>query len=201
MGTQRGFTLLEVIIAMMISGLLLALLYSGLSNSLSQWQGIERITHHSNQQYLYLQHLRQQLQQAILVRAEDRTVLFEGNERELSFIAPLELEQASGLYHYRLIQQTNQEQALLQLHIQPYVKDQDQTAELFAEILELYRGSAPIRLTYADTDIEGNLVWQEHWQQHQQLPVAVRLAMETESPNMRHWPELMVRIREPEYVR
>ena len=202
MSTQRGFTLLEVIIAMMISGLLLSLLYSGLSNSLWQWQSIERVSQQSSQQYLFLQHLRQQLQQAIKVTDNDQTILFNGTDKELSFIAPLELEQiGGGLYQYSLRQQIINDLSVLQLHIQTFHNEEDQPEPSPIETLELYRGVEPIRFAYADADRGGTVTWQDHWQLQQELPVAVRLTTDATSPSMRQWPDILVRIREPEYAR
>ncbi|MCV6590144.1 MAG: prepilin-type N-terminal cleavage/methylation domain-containing protein [Marinobacterium sp.] len=98
---ERGFTLLELLIALSLTSLLLGVLYQGLQQSLQQWQRTGALTQERLYQYRLQQHFYQQLAQALPLYSRQH-VLFAGQSDTLNFISVLEHPARSGLYHYQL---------------------------------------------------------------------------------------------------
>lgn len=197
MNRQRGFTLLEMVVALAISLVMLALLFGGLSNSLQQWQRIDQISDEDQLSFLLQRHLRTQLQQTIAMKTGNNTLHFKGTENSLSFIAPLErANRASGLFVYELTQQRRSGTTTLNLKISPFM-----TAETIAhsepptEEVTLYTGPAEIKLAYASFNQGQELYWHDRWTQKQKLPHLVKISLADQAGQQFRWPELVVQVQ------
>lgn len=197
MNVQRGFTLLETMVALVISGLMLALLFGGLSNSLQQWQRIDKVSTENHMHYLLQRHLRTQLQQAIALTDKKEIVQFSGNGHELSFVAPLEHENYnSGLFLYELSQQHTGEQSTLKLQISPYLATGKPVSHSAAEQqITLYTGPAEIRFAYASFNPDHSLRWHDQWRRQKALPHVVKISLADQSDQLHRWPELLIQIQ------
>jgi|GEM_PF-2999465 len=200
MSTQRGFTLLELMLALLISTALLALLYQGVSQSLQQWQRSNSIAQHSSQQYRLNQHLRQQLSQALRMKGPDRQLVFQGDDQQLQFVAAIDHPARSGLYHYQLSHhhtQDNQYQFTLKIrrwHPNP-------TEPAAVERFQLHTGASPVLIEYASQNRDGSLEWHNQWQPQRSLPVLVRLRQQPSPLHAHGWPEQLIEIKSPHHVR
>lgn len=200
MNTQRGFTLLELMLALLISTALLALLYQGVSQSLQQWQRSSSIAQHSSQHYRLNQHLRQQLGQALRVKGADRQLVFSGDSQQLEFIAAISHPARSGLYHYQLNHhRTLDNQYQLTLKIRRWSSNPTEPAP--AERFQLYTGTQPILIEYASQNRDGQLEWHSQWQPQRSLPALVRLHQPAPPLYAHGWPEQLIEIKSPHHVR
>lgn len=104
---QAGFTLLELVVAITLLGLLLVVLYSGLRLGLNGTDSGERRAEATNRLRLVQEFLRRQLVQSMTVRTNDqqgnRVVVFSGQADGIEFVAPLLAQLGQGgLYRIRL---------------------------------------------------------------------------------------------------
>lgn len=197
MNNQRGFTLLEMIVALVVSSMMLALLLGGLSNSLQQWNRIDQISSQNHRNFLLQQHLRTQLQQAIAMPDKKEIVQFFGNGTELSFIAPLEHENHNnGLFLYKLSQQHSSERSTLKLKISPYLATEKSVIDRSEEEqITLYTGTTEIRLAYASFNPDHSLRWHDQWQRQKALPHLVKISLADQTDQLHRWPELLIQIQ------
>ena len=105
--TQRGFTLLELVIALMLLGLMLPLAFAGLRLGLATWDSVEDRLNADNDQLLAHDFLRRQLERAQLPTQRDLSVepdfSFNGNADRLQFVAPLPAHLGQGgMYRFEL---------------------------------------------------------------------------------------------------
>jgi general secretion pathway protein J len=105
--TNRGFTLVELLIAISLLGLMGVVTYSAVWTVSRSLNAVEERVEEENDLWVTQAFIRQSLSQArgvLAVQNERLRVLFSGEERALSFVAPapLQLGNAGGLYRYRL---------------------------------------------------------------------------------------------------
>ncbi len=103
---QRGFTLVELLIALAIVSLITLMLFSGLSLGSRAWESVEAVSERVSEVRITRDFLMSTLSQArpttVMVEAETLTV-FAGDSERLEFAAPLsEQVGVPGLYILRL---------------------------------------------------------------------------------------------------
>lgn len=187
---QRGFTLVELMVALTISIILLGLLYRGVSQSLQQWKRTDSINRNYQHWMQGRDHLRRQLRQALAIKDANGHPLFVGNEQQLSFISYISHPTHGGLYRHQLLAHADRSERLM-LEISRHQDTQPEQAPL--EKLELYNGPAPLQLRYGKRNHQGELHWQSTWQQGG-LPALVKLSLPAPSDGD-SWPELVIELR------
>lgn len=104
--TCAGFTLLELIIALLLLSMMLLLLFSGLRVSSRSWEAVEQQTAEFDRLRLVHGFLQRTLGQAqAIARNSDqgRDLLFDGNETAIEFVSPMpSYLGVGGLYLIRL---------------------------------------------------------------------------------------------------
>ncbi|HRD65355.1 MAG TPA: prepilin-type N-terminal cleavage/methylation domain-containing protein [Candidatus Competibacter sp.] len=104
---QAGFTLLELLIAITLMGLILVVLYGGLRLGLNGSDSGERRAETTNRLRLVQEFLRRQLAQSMTVYQtndqQEKAVVFAGQPDSVEFVAPMltQLNQG-GLYRIRI---------------------------------------------------------------------------------------------------
>ncbi len=105
-GIQRGFTLMELLIALTLLSLILSVLYGGLRLGAKTWDAVDDRVTQTEEQRLVRGFLRRALLQTKSVEWEfppHRYVMFFGDSRQLDFVSPLSgYVGLGGLYVMRL---------------------------------------------------------------------------------------------------
>lgn len=122
---SRGFTLVELLIALVLIGLVMLLLFGGLRLSTRSWDSSEAHRQRVAEQYRVQQLLRQLISQARNLRVRGDTgealLAFQGEPDELVFVAPGRDSDLSGtLYWYRLLMREGAQQSALVLQARRY---------------------------------------------------------------------------------
>ena len=122
---NAGFTLLELLIAMTLLGLVLVMLYSGFNIGLRSWDKGEAVAEQLNQIRLTQEFLRRQLRQSVTVfrtdAREGRKIYFTGEPLQIGWVAPmLRYLGLGGLYYLQLEWVKNTESGQLVLRWIPY---------------------------------------------------------------------------------
>lgn len=211
---DRGFTLVELLVALTLASLVAMLAYGGLHVALRSWHTAEQ-----RQQEMELRHLTQALLRRLLesprafsLRDDEgvQQVAFFGEEQQLIFAAHLPaLDDGEQLYWVQLVQdkQLTAEGLTWQLELRylPFLETEELNWSLLAETLasagerEVLVEGLPRawRFGYLEQRRDGELDWHSQWRQRPGLPVLLRL---TPPRRQRDAAELLVAPRDMAYA-
>lgn len=210
----RGFTLVELLVAMTLASLVAMLAYGGLHVALRSWQAAELRQQEMELRYLTQALLRRLLEspQSFSVR-DDQGVLqmaFFGEEQQVIFATYLPaLDDSERLYWVQLVQDKQLTDGALtwrlELRYMPFLETEELNWSLLADTLasdgerELLIDGLPRawRFAYLEQRSDGELDWHERWQQRHNLPVLLRL---TPPRRQRDAAELLVAPRDMAYA-
>ncbi|HRX69566.1 MAG: prepilin-type N-terminal cleavage/methylation domain-containing protein [Candidatus Competibacteraceae bacterium] len=196
---QTGFTLLELVVAITLMGLVLVVLYSGLRLGLNGWESGERRAEATNRLRLTQEFLRRQLMQSITVRqiTEERksVVVFTGQPDKIEFVAPMLTQLGQGgLYRVRVEASDHR----LWIRWRPYLSDNsgaDRGSDVDKETV-LLEGVTGIEWAYFGTERNYDPEpprWRSEWTSSEQRPQLVRLNLSLTGES---WPDLVVALTE-----
>lgn len=201
---ESGFTLLELLVAMTLLGLLLVMLYSGMNTSLRSWDRGEAYAERSNEIRVVQDFIRRQLRQSMTVFRQDpdlgRAVYFEGEPDSIGWVAPmLSYLGQGGLYFVRLdiakAEDNAQDHEALRVSWHPYrpdVEDEDDVPEEQIEDTVLLGLVEEFSLSYFGAEEDGeDPEWYERWENQQRRPELIKLSLNLPD---RAWPDLIVAI-------
>ena len=187
---QAGFTLLELVIAITLMGLILVVLYSGLRLGLNGSESGEQRAESTDRLRLVQEFLRRQLAQSMTVyQANDQkeqVVVFAGQPNSIDFVAPLLTHLGQGgLYRVRV----GLADGRLQVRWRPYQPDDPNAgAEQQKVLLE---GVSKIEWAYFGSERDDDPEpprWHTEWSSPQRRPSLVRLNLQGQQT----WPDLVV---------
>ena len=191
---QTGFTLLELVVAITLMGLVLVLLYGGLRLGLNGWDSGEARAEATNRLRLVEEFLRRQLAQSMTVyRTNDRqekTVVFTGQVDRIEFVAPMLVQLGQGgLYRVRV----EASDGRLWIRWRPYLPADPSAGE--ERETGLLDGVSAVEWAYfgPEGDDDSQPQWRSDWTSPERRPVLVRLNL-----NLRGepWPDLVVALTE-----
>lgn len=211
---SRGFTLVELLVALTLASLVAMLAYGGLHVALRSWNAAEQRQQEMELRYLTQALLRRLLEspQALSVRDDEdiQQVAFFGDEEQVIFAAHLPaLDDSEQLYWVQLVQDKQiTDKGLtwqLELRYMPFLEMEELNWSLLAESLasagerEVLVEGLPRawRFAYLELRSDGELDWQTQWQQQPGLPVLLRL---TPPRRQRDAAELLVAPRDMAYA-
>ncbi|MGQ7960124.1 prepilin-type N-terminal cleavage/methylation domain-containing protein [Pseudomonas sp. SP16.1] len=188
----RGFTLVELLVALTLASLVAMLAYGGLHVALRSWSGTELRQQEMERSYLTQSLLRRLLEspQDFSVRDDEgvQQVAFFGDEQQVVFVAHLPaLDDSKQLYWVQLLQDkqiTPKGLAWqLELRYMPFVEMEELNWSLLIEALASEGGRKLLveglprawRFAYLERRDDGEPDWQSQWQQQPGLPVLLRL--------------------------
>jgi general secretion pathway protein J len=199
---SRGFTLVELTIALVLMAAIAALLYGSLSLAARTWDGGEAKMQQvsdlrTTQTYLRAQIAAQYPQR--LWKMTGLPLLFAGARDEIRYAAVLPSRVAEGgVYYFRVAVVRDGDRSLLvQERVVPDANALQEPEFRDAERSVLAEGIAELRIAYfgrapdaADTEAPA---WNDHWDDKQRLPMLVRIDVKPEKGAA--WPTLVIEPR------
>lgn len=177
----NGFTLIELIIAMALIGMALAIGFSALRLAARSMESTDRLVNDLEELRVARAVVQRQLSQALPVRESlvERQVNFHGESQQLEFIAPApsQGERLVGLYRYRLRLATKGEQQGLLLEYQTYEPGPPRDWPINTESTLLVSNIKECEFSYFGIDQGEVEEWQASWSRMERMPRMVRVAM------------------------
>jgi len=199
---QRGFTLVELTIALLLMAAMSAVLFGSLSLAARSWDGGENKVQQVGDMRATETYLRSQLSSEYpqrLWKAVDVPLLFSGERDEIRYAAILPARVADGgVYYFRLaVVRSGEKSQLVQERVVPDLTATQEPDFRDAERSVLGENIAEIRIGYFGRDARGSEAdeprWYDRWEDKQRLPMLIRLDVRpTQGPA---WPTLIVEPR------
>ena len=194
---NRGFTLLEVLVALVLFSLVLMMLYGTLYSSGRSWRVSEVQARENDDKRLILAFIRRQVGEAVpLVQADEREarMMFRGEDSSLQFVSRLPAHHAGSGVCFLKLEVRDDELVLKYL---PLARDKDLFAEgVFTDAAEiaLLKNVETIDLDYFGRDTpDAEPVWRDNWDNKARLPELMRFQVIAEAPAS--WPPLVIALR------
>lgn len=194
----RGFTLLELLIAMSLLGLIFAALTGGLRFGTVAWQTTaERLAQSDDLQLVY-RTLRRQISTSLDapggLLSDRQEGSFDGRRDRLSFIGTAPAQAMTpGLFHLTLVLAPDAGGQALALRWQRLEKT---TANAGADNLEpLLRGLRSIQFSYfGEPEGGGTARWVDEWRDNKLPPRLVRIIVDFVDRGRTPWPAIIIPI-------
>jgi general secretion pathway protein J len=194
-----GFTLIEVLIAMTLLGIMVVLLFSSMKISADSWQkGEDKITQVNDIAvvYQFFQHHLAIAKPLWNDFSEDgaKTFSFQGKNQELQFVSSFPASaKRSGLQLFSLNLIDDGGEQSIQVSITPFYPVAE-GEEWRKEEVTLVRHVRNFSLSYYGIDeIQTEGVWQEDWLEQEALPRLVKIKIDRDDGNF--WPEMVVELK------
>lgn len=191
----RGFTLVEVILALSLTALIMLALISALATFGKTASSLEARFERSDDVRLVSEFLRATLGRAIedyKVRqpGDSPRVMFEGNAAELRWVGVMPARHGvGGVHNFRLFAFEDAFGPALALQYQPFVGEGAMPDWSGVEPRVLVERLAGFEIAYFGRDADA---WTNAWEDPEAVPALVRLGI---SVGEDAWPEVLVRIR------
>ena len=198
---QKGFTLLEILVAMTLLAMLMGLAVATLRAAVSATRSGERLIERTNQTRTVQEFLRRQLSHAMALpfeRLEDsgENRLFVADGDSLRFVAPMPGHLSRGGAHVQwLALESDGRGKVLEFdHAQLNGYDPaDPKAANDRAPVRLLDGMQDAHFEYRTLDENGEMTdWSQMWDDPQRLPIMVRLVVEFPPDSTRVWPTLEI---------
>jgi len=214
--STRGFTLLEMMVALLLLGLLAGLIFGGVQVATRSWEKVTLHAEQANETVLVQNFLRHLVEQVSAQQLRDQELVLQvavhGQDNHLLFLAPrphqsemlawfsLGLEQTPDggsqltlrTLPFQLADNREVDWADLELHLQQQAAKPD-SALLSHEV-------AALQIDYLPREPEGIAQWQPEWLQQEQLPELIRLRFDPGAQVRQGEFDLVIAPREGRYV-
>lgn len=187
----KGFTLIEVVLAMILVGMIIAIGIGGIRMSRQAAEAGEHRIEAINAVRTTQEFLRRQLSRVLPLafdvdRTDGRNIIFVGEERELTFVAPMPGYLSKGGPY---VQRLAIERDRLNFYHRMLISEDEEEGEPVTLLDRIRRG----RFEYRGIDEEGKLGdWDDEWEDPARTPMMVRLDLEFQDGTHMHWPLLEV---------
>lgn len=176
-----GFTLIEMIIALALIGMALAIGFAALHLAARSMESTDRLVEELETMRVTYTVMQRQLSQARPLRdvPAQRQVSFHGEGQQLDFVAPAPLqgERLVGLYRYRLRFVPAGAAMDLLLEYQPYAPDAARAWQGTVEAERLVEGIRAGEFSYYGIGRDEAEGWQPRWNGEERLPRLVRITL------------------------
>ena len=194
---SKGFTLIEVIIAMTLLSLILVLLFSTLFTANRSWQSTEKKITQNDELRLVGHFIQRQLSQTIplmWIDKDERRLIFEGGNNELRFTSALPAHRGGGGIQIITLKVNQVDETR---HLDLYYRNADPDSSPFEkedgiEQITLLENIDNIELAYFGREkLDEDPVWRDEWKNDELLPLLISLKIHTVegSPD---WPEIKI---------
>lgn len=194
---QRGFTLLEMLLAFTLLALLFAGLFSAFHTFSRAWDAADARMAATEDLRLVSDFLRRQLGQVMVLKirgekTDEPMYAFAGTARSLRYAAPLQpLQHQGGIFLIELsVQPGSQGQALV-LRYAPYRPELDWDKALSGtEPVQVFDGLQSVAFAYfGREEADADPVWSSEWKNSLRYPELLKITL---ADAQRVWPELVV---------
>jgi general secretion pathway protein J len=198
---SAGFSLLEILVAVTLLALLLALAFGSLRTAMRSARSGEALVERTDRMRVAQEFLRRQLSHAMPLpfeRLEDtgENRVFVADRDELRFVAPMPGYLARGGPHVqwlRLVDDADGSRLEFDhAQLNGYDPD-DPKGDSEREPVVLIEGFREARFEFRALDEQGELgEWSANWEDPQRLPLVVRLTLEFDEESRQRWPDLEI---------
>lgn len=195
-----GFTLVEVLIAMTLLGIMVVLLFSSMKICADSWQkGEDKITEVNEVAvvYQFFQHhlsTAKPLWDDFSDENKVKVFAFQGKSQALQFVSAFPASaKKSGLqlFSLKLINENNEQ--IIQVSIKPFFASAEGEAWREEEVT-LLRHVRNFSLSYfGSDDAQAEGLWQEDWLVKESQPRLVKIKIERDDNNF--WPDMIVELK------
>jgi general secretion pathway protein J len=197
---HKGFTLIEVLIAMTLLGIMVVLLFSSLKICADSWEKGESKITDVNEVAVVENFFQRHLSAAKPLwndfSKEDKTFSFQGKARSLEFISAFPASAGrSGLQLFSIQLQEEDNEQLVKVTITPFFPVTE-GEEWRKEEVTLIKHVSNFKLAYFGSDDNGNEnkdVWLDEWLTRDVQPRLVKINIELE--NEIFWPEMIIELK------
>lgn len=188
---QSGFTLVEVVLAMILVALIMGIAVGGIRMSRKAAENGERRIEATNSIRVTQEFLRKQLARTLplafaMDRTEGKNYVFEGVDDEITFVAPMPGYLSKGGPY---IQRLSIERGELHFYHRMLLSEDEDEGEPVILLDRIRRGHFEFR----GIDEEGKLGdWSDEWEDASRTPMMVRVELEFEKSSGFNWPVLEV---------
>lgn len=197
---EAGFTLIEMLVTLAITGLLAALILAGLATSGRALVRMDAETADLDSIVMAQQSLRRRIESLRAVVRLDSltpTVDAQGDEASFTFVAaPLDRAQPDALWRYRLMATAGGELNLYYASTLDRRFDATAPGSAGWTPIRLLGNVAALRIGYYGRDaLKPERSWQTRWSRRAQPPDLIRVIVKFREGDKRIWPDLIVRPR------
>ncbi len=201
----RGFTLVELLVAITLLGLLSLVLFGGLRFGTRAWEAGNAAAERFAEIEVVQGLLRRQIAQATLPKSWDqnarKSAAFVGEPDRIRFVAPaFGRVGIGGLYSFELALRDADSGQKLELSWRLYRPDEapefDREPSETSGRRALLEGIEQASFGYyGSSDPAESALWQDRWDEATQLPSLVSLKIAFPEVDPRFWPELVINTR------
>jgi general secretion pathway protein J len=195
---SKGFTLIEVLIAMTLLSIMVVLLFSSLKICADSWEkGESKITDVNEIAVVYnffQRHLSEAKPLWNDFTEEERTFSFQGKAQFLQFVSAFPASaDRSGLQLFSIDLQEEDNEQVIKVTLTPFFPVSE-GEEWHKEEVNLIKHVSDFNMVYFGSDdgvSEGS--WQEEWLDKEVVPRLVKISIKLE--NEIYWPEMIIDLR------
>ncbi|MFT5768749.1 MAG: general secretion pathway protein J, partial [Lysobacterales bacterium] len=199
---QKGFTLVEVLLAITLMSMLLALAYGGLRAAIKTTESGQELLEASGNVRVTHQFIRRQLNQMqplpynIENDAEETRVVFEGDSQRIQYVAPMPGYLGQGGPQVQYIELVRGTDGIELIFSHQLLQGYDPAFMIEREPIILLEGIERAEFEFLARDENGELLgWSGNWDTPGTLPVAVRLDVDFGEDSRSIWPLLMAAVK------
>jgi len=199
---MAGFTLLELLVALLLLGLISTMALGGVRLGARTWETVTAKAEENGRAQMVRGFLVRELAQAVPVFFVDdstgeRRLAYVGDSQSLVFVAPLAPHFGLGGYQRLELSVVDDDPVAgsqLILKRRRFHRDDwpDAPGEEEDETHLLLDGIAGVALAYRESDRDGTADWSDDWRGRDALPALVRLRVTFTDGRGADWPELLV---------
>ncbi|MDO8845399.1 prepilin-type N-terminal cleavage/methylation domain-containing protein [Methylicorpusculum sp.] len=196
---QKGFTLIEIMMAMTLLSLMMVLLFGALRISAQSWEVGEGKVAQVSETAMVYQFFRRHLAIAQPLwhdfsEDEERAFSFRGTAESVQFVSPLPASAARpGLQVFTVYLQQENGNNALKVSIKPFFPSSDEQAWQDEDVVILTHVSL-FQMSYFESDpLSESGGWQQEWVDRETLPslIKIRIARDNEL----YWPDMVIPVK------
>jgi general secretion pathway protein J len=201
----KGFTLIEMLIAMTLLGVLVVLLFSSLKLAATSWVAGDAKVVAVNKKAVVYQFFKQHLPTihplAYLTNTQDpadnqqEQPVFTGNAQHMRFVGALPLSSArKGLQIFEIAAKSDDSSKVM-VQLSPY--QQTDNVQIDREVLIDHVKSFAFAY-FGQTDPSAPAVWTTDWPQSEQLPSLIKVSILLD--DISYWPDMVFAVKINQHV-